>query len=200
MRALPPAGPRHGTRGSGLILTFFGAVWWLTGTVVLDGTVRTAALTAGLAAVVVLATACVRRLDGVGEREAYERSSRVFGWCNAGQGVGIAAAVAVGNLTGEQNWIPGLVAVVVGAHFFPLARPFGHPEYRWTGELLDLVGLAGCGLALAGTSLTGVLTAVGTGSAAALWSTTAWYVLSGARDAARRDTATTPTGPAAPTG
>ncbi|MFX4294659.1 hypothetical protein [Streptomyces bohaiensis] len=180
MNATPAANPLPGTRGSGMILALFGAVWWWVGSVVLNGPARPAALAVGVLVALVLLVLAARRLDGTGEREAYERSSRTFAWCNAGQGIGIGVVIVAGNVTGHQNLIPAFIAVVVGVHFFPLARPFGHPEYRWTGGLLVLVGAVCSVVALAGAPVTGVLTAAGAGSALVLWSTTVWYLRRGA--------------------
>lgn len=182
MCALLRPNPQYGTRGSGMILTFFGTVWWLVGSVVLDGSARTAALVAGAVLAATLLVLAARRLDGTGGREAYERSARTFKWSNVGQGVGIAVVIAVGNITGGYSWIPALIAIVVGAHFFPLARPFGRLEYRWTGSLLIVVGVAGCAMALSGASESGVQTVAGLGSATVLWATTAWYLVSGVPD------------------
>jgi hypothetical protein len=165
-----------------MILTFFGTVWWLVGSVVLDDSARTAALVAGAVLAATLLVLAARRLDGTGGREAYERSARTFKWSNVGQGVGIAVVIAVGNITGGYSWIPALIAIVVGAHFFPLARPFGRLEYRWTGGLLIVVGVAGCAMAFSGASESGVQTVAGLGSATVLWATTAWYLVSGVPD------------------
>ncbi|WP_433544194.1 hypothetical protein ACQPZG_03115 (plasmid) [Streptomyces sp. CA-294286] len=176
---------RSGTRSSGMILTFFGTLWWLVGALVLDGGVRTAALLAGAVAAVSLLVLAARRLDGTGGREAYERGARTFMWSNVGQGAGIAVVVVVGNLTGASSWIPALIAVVVGVHFFPLARPFGRPEYRWTGALLLCVGAVCCAVALAGAPQSTVQTAAGLGCAGVLWATTAWYLLPPGAEARR---------------
>ncbi|MGW4800598.1 hypothetical protein ACWEPC_50085, partial [Nonomuraea sp. NPDC004297] len=61
-----------------MILTFFGTIWWLVGSVVLDGSARTTALVAGAVLAATLLVLAARRLDGTGGREAYERSARIF--------------------------------------------------------------------------------------------------------------------------
>jgi hypothetical protein len=180
MNASFPPRAQHGTLGSGVILLFFGTVWWLVGAIALG---QVAVLVAGLAAVVALSVLAVRRLDNIGGREAYERAAPAYRTANAAQAAGTAAVVAACVATGGQQWIPALVTVVVGAHFFPLVRPFGRPEYRWTGALLIALGLAGCVTALAGAEVTTVLTLSGLGSATILWGTTAWHVAGGAPDA-----------------
>ncbi|WP_369266823.1 hypothetical protein [Streptomyces harbinensis] len=186
MRALLPLRPQHGTLGSGVILTFFGTVWWMVGALALgDGTAtRAAAVATGLAVAVALGVFAVRRLDNTGGRESYERAASTFRWSNAAQAAGIAAVVAIGVGTGRQHWIPALVTLVVGAHFYPLARPFGRPEYRWTASLLVGVGVIGCVAALAGAQVSGVLALCGLGCAVILWSTTVWYIVCGTPDIA----------------
>lgn len=186
MRALLPLRPQHGTLGSGVILTFFGTVWWMVAALALGGgtATRTAAVATGLAIAVALGVFAVRRLDNTGGRESYERAASTFRWSNAAQAAGIAAVVAIGVGTGRQHWIPALVTLVVGAHFYPLARPFGRPEYRWTASLLVGVGVIGCVAALAGAQVSGVLALCGLGCAAILWSTTVWYIVCGTPDVA----------------
>ncbi|MFI5806737.1 hypothetical protein [Streptomyces sp. NPDC051561] len=178
MRPFPRPNTEYGTRSSGIILSLFGGLWWLVGSAVLDGSARTVALTAGAVLAVTLLVLAAARLDGTGGREAYERSARTYMWSNVGQGTGIALVVVVANTTGRHSWIPALIAIVVGAHFFPLARPFRRPEYRWTGALLITVGAAGCVMALSGAPQSTVQTLAGLGSATILWATTAWYLAS----------------------
>ena len=66
--------------------------------------------------------------------------------------------------------IPAVIALVVGIHFFPLARILDQPEYRWTGIGLCMVGAVGL-LALALTDDATARNTVGIGAALALWAT-----------------------------
>lgn len=165
-----------------MILTLFGVAWWFVGTVTLEGATRVAVLALGLVFAAALLVVAVRTLGTAGEREAYERAYRTLVWSNLAQGLGIAVVIVLGNITGQQGWIPALIALVVGAHFFPLSRAFGHPEYRGTGALLIAVGVVGCVTAVAGGSVSAVLTLVGLCSAAVLWATTLWHLRTDAAD------------------
>lgn len=155
-----------------MILTFFGVAWWFVGTVTLEGATRVAVLAVGLALAAALLVVAMRRLGTAGEKEAYERAYRTLVWSNVAQGFGIMAVIVLGNVTGQQGWIPALIAIVVGVHFFPLSRAFGHPEYRGTAVGLIAVGAIGCVAAIAGLSVPAVLTLVGLLAACALWTTT----------------------------
>ena len=66
--------------------------------------------------------------------------------------------------------IPPLVALIVAAHFLPLARLFDQPEYRWTAAGLGVAGVAGLITLFAGgpesaRAITGLM------AAATLWAT-----------------------------
>ncbi|MDQ3526135.1 MAG: hypothetical protein M3451_13945 [Chloroflexota bacterium] len=61
--------------------------------------------------------------------------------------VGIVQAVAIGLtiaaliVIGHPAFIPAVVSVIVGMHFFPLAPVFDQPQYALTGVALCVVGL-----------------------------------------------------------
>ncbi|MCK1798578.1 hypothetical protein MTQ01_21625 [Streptomyces sp. XM4193] len=160
-----------------MILTFFGVAWWFVGTVTLEGPIRVGVLAVGLALAAALIVLAVRRLGTDGEKEAYERAYRTLVWSNIAQGFGIMAVIVLGNVTGQQGFIPALIAIVVGVHFFPLSRAFGHPEYRGVAVMLIAVGVVGGVAAVAGLSVSGVLTLVGLLAAGALWATTVRHLL-----------------------
>ncbi|WP_051718085.1 hypothetical protein [Streptomyces megasporus] len=170
---------RDGTRGAALIMTVFGTVWWLSGATALSGAPGTAAVAGGAAAGAALLVLALRRLNGVGEQEAYERAARRFGVVNLIQAIAVAAVIVVAVRAGEPAWIPGLIAVVVGAHFLPLAPLFAMPEYRWAGVLLICAGLAGCGAALAGAGTDTVRALVCPACAVVLWGVVARFLRAG---------------------
>jgi hypothetical protein len=61
------------------------------------------------------------------------------------------------------------VALVIGVHFFGLARAWHMPRYHWLGAAISILGLAGFLIyALGGTAPTVALVA-GAGSGAALY-------------------------------
>lgn len=171
---------RDGTRGSALVMTVFGTVWWLSGATALGGLPGPVAAAGGLVAGGALFTLALRRLNGVGEREMYERGARRFRVVNLTQVAAIVAVIVGANRAGAPAWIPGLIAVVVGAHFLPLAPLFRMPVYRWTGGLLIGAGLAGCGIALAGGAAGTTRAVVCLACAAVLWAVTARLVRAGA--------------------
>lgn len=168
---------QSGSRGSSLIMTVFGAVWWLSGTVILSGSARIPVLAAGIVAAVVLFVLAVRRLDARGELEAYERAAGRFRTVNIIQGLLIGATAVLANVFHVQPWIPGAVAIIVGLHFLPLAGLFGRPEYRWIGVLMAVVGVAGCAIAFGGGSVTGVLSPVGMACTLVLWGSVVFHLL-----------------------
>lgn len=88
----------------------------------------------------------------------------------------IAVTVVVLSALDAAAFIPGAVALVVGAHFFALAKVFDLPLYRLTGSWLCVVAVGALGTSVfdgpAGQAV------AGTGAATALW-TTAWALACG---------------------
>jgi hypothetical protein len=153
-----------------LILGFFATVWWVVG-------LRAAAHGAALVYAVPLVVAAA--LIGVAwhlaqrgttkvEDEAEEaRRDRLVGWASAGEGIAIFIAANVLVNLGHRDAVAPAVAIIVGAHFLPLARGLPAPAYYVTAGVLVLLGLAGLGIA--DPSLR--LTIVSAGAAAILWLT-----------------------------
>jgi hypothetical protein len=96
---------------------------------------------------------------------------RRFGRINALQWLGIGLVVAAALAGRVPELIPGLVAVVVGLHFLPLAALFQQPRFHLTGALMISVGAAGCAVSAAGGPANAARMAVGLGAAAVLWGT-----------------------------
>ena len=67
--------------------------------------------------------------------------------------------------------IPPVVCLIVGAHFFPLARLFDQPQYWWTGASLSIVAAAGFITLAAGAGAEVSRVVVGLGAAITLWGT-----------------------------
>ncbi|MGP4090213.1 hypothetical protein [Streptomyces sp. KR55] len=74
-------------------------------------------------------------------------------------------------MSGAPELIPGLVAVVVGVHFLPLATLFRQPRFHLTGALMIAVGAAGCGLDSADGPAGSAQLTVDIGAALILWGT-----------------------------
>jgi hypothetical protein len=165
--------------------SFFGVGWLLAGVGHFGGAVTGVVGVLGLAVALGLVRAARKVGSTLGEEtDADLMASRRkrFGLVNAVQWV-LIAVVGVGcGAGGVPVLIMPLVAVVVGVHFFPLARVFAEPRMIAPGALLTLVGVAGLTARAAGAPPGTVFTVVGVGCALTLWSTAAWTV-AGARRA-----------------
>ena len=129
-----------------LFLSGFGALWFLLGLAASQRlSLPTAcALAAGLVALVA-GTVLLRRRSAalpasrLGPEEQ-RQAGRTFGRVNAAQWAAIVLiAVVLGRLHLDA-YTPAAVTVVVGLHFFPLARLFRSPQHHVTGAALVLWG------------------------------------------------------------
>ncbi len=97
--------------------------------------------------------------------------ARGVGIVNTVELVAVLAVIAASNASGHPSLIPVGVALVVGLHFFPLARLYDQRQYRWTAALLTAVAVVGLVLVAAGLSAEGVRGVVGLACAVVLWGT-----------------------------
>ncbi|GAB2956862.1 hypothetical protein GCM10023080_015290 [Streptomyces pseudoechinosporeus] len=95
--------------------------------------------------------------------------ARGVGIVNSVELLAIFAVIAAANASGRPGLIPVGIALVVGLHFFPLARLYDQWQYRWTAVLLSVVAVVGLVLYAAGLSDESVRVVVGLGSAVGLW-------------------------------
>ncbi|MFF4243795.1 hypothetical protein ACFYY2_04900 [Streptomyces sp. NPDC001822] len=95
--------------------------------------------------------------------------ARSVGVVNVVELAAVFAAVAVSNASGHPGFVPPAVALVVGLHFFPLARLYDQWQYRVTAGVLSAVAVVGLALAAAGLPDGGVQAVVGLAAAATLW-------------------------------
>ncbi|MEV5364749.1 hypothetical protein AB0L12_18585 [Streptomyces cellulosae] len=95
--------------------------------------------------------------------------ARGVGLVNGVELLAIVAVIAAANASGHPEYVPAGIALVVGLHFFPLARLYDQWQYRWTGALLTAVAVVGAVLVLAGLSAESVRAVVGLACAAVLW-------------------------------
>ncbi|GLZ75903.1 hypothetical protein Afil01_07100 [Actinorhabdospora filicis] len=156
-------------RRRGALITGIGAFPW---TMIAD--LGPGNLPVGIASIV-LALAAVFCAIRFGSRPGPARTpaegwQRTFGRVGLMELAGIAVGVIALNLLGQPSLIPAAVALVVGAHFFPLAKVFGQPQYVWTGAGLCLAALAGAVLFALGQK-DAAMAAAGLGTAATLWAT-----------------------------
>lgn len=134
-----------------LFLSGFGALWCLLG---LAARQRLSALTvclvaAGLGVLVAGAFVLRRRVAALPpltqDPEAERRVGRVFGRVNAVQWAAIIVIAVVLARLHLDAYTPAAVTVVVGLHFFPLARLFQSAQHHVTGAVLVACGVA-CGV------------------------------------------------------
>lgn len=95
--------------------------------------------------------------------------ARAVGVVNGVEVVAIFAVIAASNAAGHPGLIPAAIALVVGLHFFPLARFYDQWQYKGTAVLLSVVGAAGFVLLAAGSADETVRATVGLASAVVLW-------------------------------
>ncbi|MGH3088897.1 MAG: hypothetical protein ACRDSJ_16465 [Rubrobacteraceae bacterium] len=106
---------------------------------------------------------------------------RRFQLVGVAQGMAIGAAVFVLVRLGRPEWIPAVVALIVGLHFFPLASIFRLPLYHASGALLCAVAALAPIPALVFDARAAWFVIPGLGCALVLWATGAVLVVSGFR-------------------
>jgi Family of unknown function (DUF7010) len=178
--------PEAGGIASGVFfMALFGALWGLMSAGYLSGGVQIAAfvlvgvVTLGLVAA---GTAILRHAKSLpdspspGEAAQDNHISTYFGII-FGVEFGLIAVVAIWlSRIQAAAFIPPAIALIVGIHFFPLARLFRVPGYWITGALLCALALAALvglllGLPLDGTSPDHWSLFVGMGATLVLWIT-----------------------------
>jgi hypothetical protein len=162
-----------------MICAFFGFGWFMGGAGILgDGPGRWIGIALSAAVSIALVVAAFKvESDRERPRELPKNWGRSYGIWIAFEVVLIAAAVFLFNVLGLVDFLPGAIAVIVGAHFIPLAPAFDEPKYRWTGYAMIAAGLAGVAGGFAGIGIGGAV--AGFGSAVALWATGAAVVKRG---------------------
>ncbi|MGW8424055.1 DUF7010 family protein [Peribacillus simplex] len=183
-------------RGSGIGVIFmavFGTLWAGTGMMGLQGWgfpyVELAAIFVGIIMVIEgisLIYASQKMSNQVSENGArrLKRIGFLFNMVFIAEAVLIGIAIAVCNLINQTDLIPGVIAIIVGIHFLPLASLFQIKVYYATGVLLCLLALITL-LIVPDTVMFGEhqilapLSLLGFGCALILWSTglTLWLRL-----------------------
>ncbi|WP_258831846.1 MULTISPECIES: DUF7010 family protein [Peribacillus] len=140
-------------RGSGIGVIFmavFGTLWAGTGVMGLQGWgfpyVELAAIFVGIIMVIVgisLIHASQKMSNQVSEDGArrLKRIGFLFNMVFIAEGLLIGIAIALCNLINQTDFIPGVIAIIVGIHFLPLASLFQIKVYYATGVLLCLLAL-----------------------------------------------------------
>ena len=159
-----------------LFLTMVGLGWVMVGLFSL-GAVPLAVLGWPLA-VVALLLAGVFALRRAGRhlppQLSLPETDRAIGRATVWEAIAIVVVAAWANALHRPMWIMPLIAVVVGLHFFPLARALNRPLYQVTGAALCAVGvgvplLVPAVLGLRHTS--GWLLGIGLGGGVVIWLT-----------------------------
>lgn len=140
-------------RGSGIGVMFmalFGTLWAGTGVMGLQGWgfpyVELAAIFVGIIMVIEgisLIYTSQKMPDQVSVNGA-RRLKRMNFWFNIvfiAEGLLIGMAIAICNMINQTDLIPGVIAIIVGIHFLPLAALFQIKVYYATGVLLCLLAL-----------------------------------------------------------
>ncbi|MFU1798642.1 hypothetical protein ACM1RC_32690 [Paenibacillus azoreducens] len=109
------------------------------------------------------------------EREQWKKINRKFGLIFALEGLAILIASVICNIFNHFEAFFPIMAIIVGIHFFPLARLFRENFYYGTGVVLCILGiitsLLPINATLSGISLIATSTFIGFGSALTLWVT-----------------------------
>lgn len=105
--------------------------------------------------------------------------ARGVGIVNTVELLAVFAVIAASNAAGRPEVVPAGIALVVGLHFFPLARLYDQWQYRWTASLLTAVAVTGFVLVAAGLASETVRVVVGLGSALVLWASSYHLALRG---------------------
>lgn len=171
---------RRGT----LVLSLFALVWAFAGASGTGSATDVVPVSAEVAAVLVTAVAIYlgHRKDAAPSPRTVSLPAnwaRGVGVVNGVEAVAVLAVIAAANGSGRPELIPVGVALVVGLHFFPLARLYDQWQYRWTAALLSAVAVVGFVLTAAGLASESVRTVVGLGCALVLWATAYHLALRG---------------------
>ncbi|MFF8838836.1 DUF7010 family protein [Streptomyces sp. NPDC015130] len=169
-------------RRGAIVLAVFGLVWALAGgSGVTAGPV---AVAVGVVAAAVAGGAVVvafRGTRGPVHRlvRLPEKWNRGVGLVNGAELLAIFAVIAASNASGHPEFVPAGICLVVGLHFFPLARLFDQPQYIWTAVSLTAVSLLGLAVLATGATAETVRAVVGLGAALALWASSFHVALRG---------------------
>lgn len=166
-------------RNGSIILSVFALVWAVAVPGLTSPTVEATAFAIAVLVTVAMVSLALRATVPPGEMRRlpadWQRRYNVIGIV---EGVAIGLAVAVLIFAGRPELIPSLVCLIVGAHFFPLARLFDQRQYAWTGTSLCAIAVAGWAALVLVDSEAG-RAIVGFGAAATLWATSAHLSLRG---------------------
>lgn len=179
-----PKAAVFGAANGVMFMTFFGALWASIGIIGSHGLgdpwslVVTGIMTFILLFGAISLLGKARRMNHAAspeEREQRRNLNRRFGWVFGLEGLAIFIASVICNMINYFEIFFPIMAIIVGIHFFPLARLFRENFYYGTGIILCVLGVITFFLPLHATvndvTLIATSTFIGFGSALTLWVT-----------------------------
>jgi hypothetical protein len=166
-------------------MAFFGALWGLMSAGFMDSVVQPVAfvviglVTLGFLGLVVMLMRYARSLPATTSSEEDEAGKKIGMWFGIVFGLEALlialTSIVLGRMQASQ-FIPPVIALIVGLHFLPLARLFHVTFYYITGALLCVLALVAIialvrGLSIAGPSPYNWSLVVGIGATLILWLT-----------------------------
>jgi hypothetical protein len=125
-----------------IIMSLFAAIWWVIGAhASRSGSVVLYGLGFLITAVIVVAASRSHLQSATPEEES--RVGRLVGIASGVEGVLILIAVNVLRNIGMSAFVAPVVAIIIGLHFFPLARWLPARLYYGTAAALIAVGAVG---------------------------------------------------------
>ncbi len=130
-----------------MFFTIFGAIWLVIWSQRAFG-LRPGMLTVVAAGAVAIFVAALRQYrrhrsahDAEADSPARKQASRIFNIVNVTQWVAI---LVVGNVlanVGLKDWVLPAAILIIGVHFFPLAKAFGNPQLVVTGAAMVILAI-----------------------------------------------------------
>lgn len=178
---------------SGVLITgFFGLAWLSWGTSDIQGSATLPVTIVAIAVTLALFAGAYHlfRLARTAPEETRDDPTRAntmrkFGWVVAIEWIGLGLIAGLLGGFGLAQWIPAVICLGVGVHFFPLGTLFGLPLYHYTGAGLCTVAIATMIAVPAGAPTVLWQALPGIGSALILWTTSVCLVKAGTQGAAR---------------
>lgn len=177
-----PKAAVFGAANGVMFMTFFGALWASIGIIgshglgapwslVLSGIVTLILLSGAIS---LFGKACnMNHAVTPEEREQWRKINRKFGLIFGLEGLAIFIASVICNMINNFEVFFPIMAIIVGIHFFPLARLFRENFYYGSGVMLCILGVITFFLPMNATvnnvTLIGTSTFIGFGSALTLW-------------------------------
>ena len=127
-----------------IIMSIFGAIWWIVGGASSDWSIVPAYVLPVLVtfALVILSLRMRVAPESITEDQR-KRRGRIVGIASGVEGLVIFVVVNILSNTGAQAWTAPAIAIVVGLHFLPLARWLPARLYYATSGALVIIGLVG---------------------------------------------------------